>query len=66
MLFFLFSEDELSRLFSELATEFRLRRRAGRSTTTSSAADLNGSTLSFVTHAAILAPYDPEGSWSAF
>ena len=65
MLFFLFSEDELSRLFSELGYEFSAQA-ARRTIDYYERRTSNGSTLSFVAHAAILAAYDPEGAWQRF
>jgi trehalose/maltose hydrolase-like predicted phosphorylase len=65
MLFFLFAEDELRRIFSRLGYEYEpdtarrnidyYRRRTS-----------NGSTLSFVTDAGVLAGVDPQGSWESF
>jgi trehalose/maltose hydrolase-like predicted phosphorylase len=65
MLFFLFSQDELSRLFEQLgyACSDDIARRTinyyDRRTS-------HGSTLSFVTHAGVLAGIDPESSWQRF
>jgi alpha,alpha-trehalase len=65
MLFFLFSEDELTRLFGRLGYEFNAQ--AARKTIDYyERRTSHGSTLSFVTHAGILAAYDPEGSWQRF
>ncbi|HET7273460.1 MAG TPA: glycosyl hydrolase family 65 protein [Rubrobacter sp.] len=65
MLFFLFSEEELQRIFGRLGYEY-----------TSDTASKNiayydrrtshGSTLSLITHAAILADLDPERAWEMF
>jgi trehalose/maltose hydrolase-like predicted phosphorylase/beta-phosphoglucomutase-like phosphatase (HAD superfamily) len=65
MLFFLFSADELRRLFGRLGYDYseEIARRTidyyeGRTS--------HGSTLSFVTHAAVLSSIDPERSWQRF
>ncbi len=65
MLFFLFSEDELRRLFEQLGypyTDDTARRTIDYYDRRTS----HGSTLSFVTHAGVLAAIDPESSWQRF
>jgi trehalose/maltose hydrolase-like predicted phosphorylase len=65
MLFFLFPEDELKRLFEQLGYDFPpdlVRRNVDYYDRRTS----HGSTLSFVTHAAVLASLDPESSWERF
>jgi trehalose/maltose hydrolase-like predicted phosphorylase len=65
MLFFLFPQDELRRLFEQLGYEYA-------DDTARSTIDYydrrtsHGSTLSFVTHAGVLAAIDPESSWQRF
>jgi trehalose/maltose hydrolase-like predicted phosphorylase len=65
MLFFLFSEDELRDIFERLGYEYT-------STTARRTIDYydrrtsHGSTLSFITHAGVLADIDPESSWERF
>ena len=65
MLFFLFSDDELRQLFERLGYDYDpdLARRTidyyDRRTS-------HGSTLSLVTHAAVLGELDPESSWQRF
>ena len=65
MLFFLFSQDDLRRLFKQLGYDYT--DAMARSTIdyydhrTS-----HGSTLSLVTHAGVLAAIDPESSWQRF
>ena len=65
MLFFLFGEDELRRLFERLGYEYApdIARKTidyyDRRTS-------HGSTLSFVAHAGVLAASDPAGSWERF
>lgn len=65
MLYVLFDEDELNRVFERLGyvhdadlarrtIEYYVRRTS------------DGSTLSFVAHAAVLADFDPAGSWERF
>jgi trehalose/maltose hydrolase-like predicted phosphorylase len=65
MLFYLFAQDELAEVFGRLGyalepdatrqnVEYYDRRTS------------HGSTLSFVTHAAVLAPFDPDSSWERF
>jgi alpha,alpha-trehalase len=65
MLFFLFSQDELRRLFNQLGYHYT-------DDTARSTIDYyhrrtsHGSTLSLVTHAGVLAAIDPESSWQRF
>jgi trehalose/maltose hydrolase-like predicted phosphorylase len=65
MLFFLFSHDELREIFGRLGYDYRddtaMRNVAYYDRRTS-----HGSTLSFVTHAGVLAALDPESSWQGF
>jgi trehalose/maltose hydrolase-like predicted phosphorylase len=65
MLFFLFSHDELRETFGRLGYHYRddtaMRNVAYYDWRTS-----HGSTLSFVTHAGVLAALDPESSWERF
>jgi len=65
MLFFLFSEDELRRLFTQLGYEYG-DDLALRTIEYYDARTSHGSTLSFVTHAGVLAGIDPEQSWERF
>ena len=65
MLFFLFSPDELRRLFERLGYDY------GPDTARKNVAyydkrTSHGSTLSFVAHAGVLARLDPESSWERF
>jgi trehalose/maltose hydrolase-like predicted phosphorylase len=65
MLFFLFSSDELQRLFGRLGYPY------GPDTAPTNVSyydrrTSHGSTLSFVTHAGALAPLDLESSWERF
>ncbi len=65
MLFFLFPEDELRRIFSRLGYEYgpdTLRRNVDYYERRTS----HGSTLSLITHAGVLASIDPESSWERF
>jgi trehalose/maltose hydrolase-like predicted phosphorylase len=65
MLFFLFSEEELRRLFEQLGYEYApdtVRKNIAYYEPRTS----HGSTLSYVVHAAILAGLDPERSWEMF
>jgi trehalose/maltose hydrolase-like predicted phosphorylase len=65
MLFFLFPEDELKRLFEQLGYDFSpdlIRKNIDYYDQRTS----HGSTLSFVTHAAVLASLDPKSSWDRF
>ena len=65
MLFFLFSREELREVFGRLGYEYRddtaMRNVAYYDRRTS-----HGSTLSFVTHAGVLATLDPQSSWERF
>jgi alpha,alpha-trehalase len=65
MLFFLFSEHELSELFERLGYELDPDA-VRRNIEYYDARTTHGSTLSFITHAAVLAPMDPESSWERF
>jgi trehalose/maltose hydrolase-like predicted phosphorylase len=65
MLFFLFRQDELREIFGRLGYDY------GADTLTRNVAyydrrTSHGSTLSFVTHAGVLAAVDPESSWDRF
>jgi trehalose/maltose hydrolase-like predicted phosphorylase len=65
MLFFLFRQDELREIFGRLGYDYR----AGTVTRNVEYYDRrtsHGSTLSFVTHAGVLATIDPESSWDRF
>jgi trehalose/maltose hydrolase-like predicted phosphorylase len=65
VLFFLFPEQELERLFTQLGYDFApdlIRRNVDYYDRRTS----HGSTLSFVTHAAVLASLDPASSWERF
>ncbi len=65
MLFFLFPFEELNRLFAQLGYE--LTEKAARQTIDYyERRTSHGSTLSFVTHAGVLARMDPESSWQRF
>ena len=65
MLFFLFSPEELREIFRRLGYDYRddtaMRNVAYYDRRTS-----HGSTLSFVTHAGVLAALDPKSSWERF
>jgi trehalose/maltose hydrolase-like predicted phosphorylase len=65
MLFFLFSGEELREIFERLGYDYSpdtaMRNVAYYDRRTS-----HGSTLSFVTHAGVLAAFDPESSWERF
>jgi trehalose/maltose hydrolase-like predicted phosphorylase/beta-phosphoglucomutase-like phosphatase (HAD superfamily) len=65
MLFFLFSHEELSRLFGQLGYELS-EETARRTIDYYERRTSHGSTLSFVTHAGVLARMDPESSWQRF
>jgi alpha,alpha-trehalase len=65
MLFFLFSPGELRRLFEKLGYEYT-DDTAQRTIDYYDRRTSHGSTLSFVTHAGVLAGIDPEGSWQRF
>jgi trehalose/maltose hydrolase-like predicted phosphorylase len=65
MLFFLFPDDELRRIFSRLGYDYEpgtTRRNVDYYQRRTS----HGSTLSFITHAGVLASIDPESSWERF
>ena len=65
MLFFLFPEEELRRLFERLGYEYAPDT-ACKNIAYYEPRTTHGSTLSFVVHAAILADLDPESSWEMF
>ena len=65
MLFFLFSAKEIAEIFDRLGYEFR-RDTAVRTISYYDQRTSHGSTLSFVTHAGVLAPLDQESSWRRF
>ena len=65
MLFFLFSQDELGRLFEQLGYEYT-DDTARRTIEYYDRRTSHGSTLSFVTHAGVLAAIDPDSSWQLF
>jgi trehalose/maltose hydrolase-like predicted phosphorylase len=65
MLFFLFSADELRELFDRLGYDYDLDL-ARRTIDYYDQRTSHGSTLSLVTHAAVLASLDPESSWKRF
>ena len=65
MLFYLFSEDELSRLLRQLGYEYGPDT-ARKNIEYYDARTSHGSTLSFITHAAVLASVDPASSWERF
>ena len=65
MLFFLFSEDELRQLFEQLGYEYT-DDTARKTIDYYDRRTSHGSTLSFVTHAGVLAAIDPESSWRRF
>ena len=65
MLFFLFSEDELRRLFEQLGYQYA-DDTARRTIDYYDRRTSHGSTLSFITHAGALAAIDPDGSWQRF
>ncbi|HZV51425.1 MAG TPA: glycosyl hydrolase family 65 protein [Candidatus Dormibacteraeota bacterium] len=65
LLFFLFREDELRRIFERLGYRYRpdtMRKNLAYYDRRTS----HGSTLSFVAHAGVLASLDPEASWERF
>src|SRR5690242_13808992 len=65
MLFFLFRQDELREIFGRLGYDYRpdtVRRNVEYYDRRTS----HGSTLSFVTHAGVLATIDPQSSWDRF
>jgi trehalose/maltose hydrolase-like predicted phosphorylase len=65
MLFFLFPEEELRRIFERLGYEYAPDL-AQKNISYYEPRTTHGSTLSFVVHAAILADLDPESSWEMF
>jgi trehalose/maltose hydrolase-like predicted phosphorylase len=65
MLFYLFSDEQLRRLFERLGYEYRPDT-ARKNIDYYDARTSHGSTLSFITHAAVLAALDPESSWERF
>ena len=65
MLFFLFRQDELSEVFGRLGYDYRADT-VTRNVEYYDRRTSHGSTLSFVTHAGVLAAIDPEGSWDRF
>jgi trehalose/maltose hydrolase-like predicted phosphorylase len=65
MLFYLFSDDELGEIFERLGYDYRPDT-AARNVAYYDRRTSNGSTLSFVTHAGVLAALDPESSWEGF
>jgi trehalose/maltose hydrolase-like predicted phosphorylase len=65
MLFFLFAEEELRRLFERLGYEYA-HDTASKNIAYYEPRTTHGSTLSFVVHAAILAELDPKSSWEMF
>jgi trehalose/maltose hydrolase-like predicted phosphorylase len=65
MLFFLFSPDELREVFERLGYDYRPDT-APRNIAYYDRRTSHGSTLSFVTHAGVLAALDPESSWQRF
>jgi trehalose/maltose hydrolase-like predicted phosphorylase len=65
MLFYLFSEEQLRHLFERLGYEYRSET-ARRNIDYYDARTSHGSTLSFITHAAVLAALDPQSSWDRF
>ena len=65
MLFFLFSGEELGEIFGRLGYDYRPDT-AARNVAYYDKRTSHGSTLSFVTHAGVLAALDPESSWDRF
>jgi trehalose/maltose hydrolase-like predicted phosphorylase len=65
MLFFLFSGGELREIFGRLGYDYRPDT-AARNVVYYDRRTSHGSTLSFVTHAGVLASLDPESSWDRF
>ncbi len=65
MLFFLFSPSALRRLFERLGYEYRADT-AARNIAYYDQRTSHGSTLSFITHAGVLAVLDPDSSWERF
>ena len=65
MLFFLFSREELAGIFQRLGYDYR-DDTAKRNIEYYDRRTSHGSTLSFVTHAGVLAALDPDSSWERF
>ena len=65
MLFFLFRQDELREIFGRLGYDYR-DDTVTRNVEYYDRRTSHGSTLSFVTHAGVLATIDPESSWDRF
>ena len=65
MLFFLFRQEELREIFGRLGYDYRADTLA-RNVAYYDRRTSHGSTLSFVTHAGVLAAIDPESSWERF
>jgi trehalose/maltose hydrolase-like predicted phosphorylase len=65
LLFFLFSPDEITGLFERLGYEWGPDS-ARRNIDYYDARTSHGSTLSYIAHAGVLAPIDPEHSWERF
>jgi trehalose/maltose hydrolase-like predicted phosphorylase len=65
MLFFLFSPGELAEIFGRLGYDYG-GDTAGRNVAYYDRRTSHGSTLSFVTHAGVLAALDPDSSWDRF
>ncbi len=65
MLFFLFSDEELRRLFEQLGYEYTSET-ARKTVEYYDHRTSHGSTLSFIAHAAVLGSIDPESSWERF
>jgi trehalose/maltose hydrolase-like predicted phosphorylase len=65
MLFFLFPEDELKRLFERLGYEYAPDT-ARKNIDYYDQRTSHGSTLSLIVHAAVLANLDPESSWERY
>jgi trehalose/maltose hydrolase-like predicted phosphorylase len=65
MLFFMFAEEELRRIFDRLGYEYTSDT-ARKNIAYYEPRTTHGSTLSFVVHAAILADLDPKSSWDMF
>jgi len=65
MLFFLFRQDELREIFGRLGYDYRADTLT-RNVEYYDRRTSHGSTLSFVTHAGVLAAIDPESSWERF
>ena len=65
MLFFLFSDEELREIFERLGYDYGSDT-AARNIAYYDQRTSHGSTLSFVTHAGVLAALDPESSWERF